>query len=156
MASVAQCHHTCMNGGSADYHIGNRDDSRFAPSQWETALLCNDVSHWLGTNLESPVDRMIIPVPLNFILEYIKSYLHCLQFSHPIMTHVSSIYFLWKIMACLSYKVNDMVANVMSWRHKSPGHLQLRYWQSPRNIMVSSSQGIKLRAYTLSITNLKS
>ena len=30
-----------------------RADSRFAPSQWETALLCNDVSHWLGTNLES-------------------------------------------------------------------------------------------------------
>ena len=28
-------------------------DSRFAPSQWETALLCNDVSHWLSTNLES-------------------------------------------------------------------------------------------------------
>ena len=28
-------------------------DSRFAPSQWETALLCNDVSHhWLGANLE--------------------------------------------------------------------------------------------------------
>ena len=25
----------------------------FAPSQWETALLCNDVSHWLGANLES-------------------------------------------------------------------------------------------------------
>ena len=30
-----------------------RADSRFAPSQWETALLCNDVSHWLGTSLES-------------------------------------------------------------------------------------------------------
>ena len=29
------------------------DDSRFAPSQWEKALLCNDFSHWLGTNLES-------------------------------------------------------------------------------------------------------
>ena len=28
-------------------------DSRFSPSQWETALLCNDVSHWLGANLES-------------------------------------------------------------------------------------------------------
>ena len=27
--------------------------SRFAPRQWETALLCNDVSHWLGANLES-------------------------------------------------------------------------------------------------------
>ena len=30
-----------------------RADSMFAPSQWETALLCNDVSHWLGANLES-------------------------------------------------------------------------------------------------------
>ena len=30
-----------------------RADSRFAPSQWETSLLCNDVSHWLGTSLES-------------------------------------------------------------------------------------------------------
>ena len=28
-------------------------DSRYAPSQWETALLCNDVSHWLGASLES-------------------------------------------------------------------------------------------------------
>ena len=27
--------------------------SRFAPSQWETALLCNDVFHWLGASLES-------------------------------------------------------------------------------------------------------
>ena len=30
-----------------------RDDSRFAPSQWETVLLCNTVSHWLGASLES-------------------------------------------------------------------------------------------------------
>ena len=30
-----------------------RADSKFAPSQWEMALLCNDVSHWLGANLES-------------------------------------------------------------------------------------------------------
>ena len=28
-----------------------RADSRFAPSQWETSLQSNDVSHWLGTNL---------------------------------------------------------------------------------------------------------
>ena len=26
-------------------------DSWFAPSQWETVLLCNDVSYWLGANL---------------------------------------------------------------------------------------------------------
>ena len=30
-----------------------RAHCRFAPSQWETALLCNDVSHWLGASLES-------------------------------------------------------------------------------------------------------
>ena len=28
-------------------------DSRFVPSQLETALLCNNVSHWLGASLES-------------------------------------------------------------------------------------------------------
>ena len=32
---------------------GFRADSRFASSQWETALLCNDVSHWLCASLES-------------------------------------------------------------------------------------------------------
>ena len=30
-----------------------RADSRFAPRQWETALLCNDVSHWLSASLGS-------------------------------------------------------------------------------------------------------
>ena len=33
--------------------IENIADYRFAPCQWETALLCNDVSHWLGASLES-------------------------------------------------------------------------------------------------------
>ena len=28
-------------------------DSRLASSQWETSLQSNDVSHWLGANLES-------------------------------------------------------------------------------------------------------
>ena len=30
-----------------------RADSRLAPSQWQTELLCNDVSHWLDASLES-------------------------------------------------------------------------------------------------------
>ena len=29
-----------------------RADSKFASSQWETVLLCNDVSHWLDASLE--------------------------------------------------------------------------------------------------------
>ena len=28
------------------------DQSRYAPSQWETLLQCNDVSHWLGAYLD--------------------------------------------------------------------------------------------------------
>ena len=34
-------------------------DSRFAPRQWETALLCNDVSHWLGASLESTLSSIV-------------------------------------------------------------------------------------------------
>ena len=30
-----------------------RADSRLAPSQWETSLQSNGISHWLGVNLES-------------------------------------------------------------------------------------------------------
>ena len=37
--------------------IAHRADSRFAPSQWETALLCNNVSHWLSANLESALAK---------------------------------------------------------------------------------------------------
>ena len=33
--------------------IWGRADSRFGSNQWETALLCSNVSHWLGANLES-------------------------------------------------------------------------------------------------------
>ena len=34
-------------------------DSRFAPSQWETTLLCNGVSHCLGASLESALDTIL-------------------------------------------------------------------------------------------------
>ena len=38
------------------FHVGkvcSRAYTRFAPSQWETVLLCNEVSYWLGVSLES-------------------------------------------------------------------------------------------------------
>ena len=43
-----------------------RADSRFARSQWETALLCNDVSHWLCTSLESALlfDHRLFNLPI--------------------------------------------------------------------------------------------
>ena len=39
--------------------VNLRADSMFASSQWETALLCNDVSHWLGASLDSALNLII-------------------------------------------------------------------------------------------------
>ena len=36
-----------------------RGDPRFTRNQWEKALLCKDVSRWLGANLESPL-RLVL------------------------------------------------------------------------------------------------
>ena len=36
-------------------------DSRFVPSQWETSLQSNGVSHWLGANLESALMHACTP-----------------------------------------------------------------------------------------------
>ena len=45
-----------------------RVDSRSAPRQWETPLLCNDVSHWLGASLESaPCIDSYLKVPVLYI-----------------------------------------------------------------------------------------
>ena len=37
----------------------NRADSRLAPIQWETSLQSNAVSHWLGANLESAMEKPV-------------------------------------------------------------------------------------------------
>ena len=34
---------------------------KFAPSQREAALLCHDISHWLGANLELALDLVYLP-----------------------------------------------------------------------------------------------
>ena len=44
---------TCVGGADSLSGRTLRDDSRLAPSQWETALQSNAVSHWLGVNLEA-------------------------------------------------------------------------------------------------------
>ena len=38
--------------------VEHRANSRLAPSQWETELPCNAVSHWLGTSLESALEHI--------------------------------------------------------------------------------------------------
>ena len=48
-----------------------RANSRFAPSQWETALLCNNITHWLGASLESALKfHVSIEVSLDTLYVY--------------------------------------------------------------------------------------
>ena len=42
-------------------------DPRFVPSQWETSLQSNAVSHWQGTNLESALNLLLEPQGLHRI-----------------------------------------------------------------------------------------
>ena len=57
-----------------------RADSWFAPSQWETALLCSDVSHWLGANLGSVLKIMFF-LPCQYLKRSISSWIS----SRPIL-----------------------------------------------------------------------
>ena len=52
-----------------------RYDSGFAPSQWETALLNDDVSHWLGADLESALSTKVIYDSIGRHLTWIRSYI---------------------------------------------------------------------------------
>ena len=71
----------CLDLDVISVQISNyRADSRFAPSQWETALLCNDVSHWLGASLESH---------LNYIPNY---YVGCNYLSMPIPSFCAKVF----------------------------------------------------------------
>ena len=44
----------------------HRADSGLAPSQWETSLQSNTISHWLGANLESALNHYKIVAPSAF------------------------------------------------------------------------------------------
>ena len=50
-----------------------RTDSTLAPSQWETSLQSNGVSHWLGTNLESALCTVFVHEKWYTIDKVIKS-----------------------------------------------------------------------------------
>ena len=72
-----------------------RTDTRFAPSQGETALLCNDVSRWLGANLESAMWNestrigVVISLKYHSVLMTIGFILRCKISDMPLSTPVS-------------------------------------------------------------------
>ena len=58
---VSDCLNICTeDNSSAPVELCSiRADSRLAPSQWETSLQSNAISHWLGANLESALSILI-------------------------------------------------------------------------------------------------
>ena len=66
-----------------------RAHPRFAPSQWEMVLLCNDVSHWLGASLESAL-RMNSYAPADIYMSFSKlhhSWFRWQPVSHSVPSH---------------------------------------------------------------------
>ena len=51
------------NGLHVDLADNGKADSRFAPSQWETSLQSKAVSPWLGANLESALNGILLCQP---------------------------------------------------------------------------------------------
>ena len=54
-----------------------RADSRFALSQCETALLCNNVCHWLGASLDQPWNISFHSPKLEWLVKHVRP--HTLQ-----------------------------------------------------------------------------
>ena len=65
-----------------------RADTRFAPSHWETALLCNGISHWLGANLESALFQIGLLedwIELKLKRGYSTNFLYIIQIAHDLV-----------------------------------------------------------------------
>ena len=81
-----------------------RPDSRFAPSQWETALLCNDVSYCLGASLESA----LAPVPLSIFRSNSKfdenSKHYSVKYTSPITTIFCTRHDSVTVVTCAKYR----------------------------------------------------
>ena len=73
---------------------------RFAISQWETALLCNDVSHWLGASLESTLSDLSLIS-------------HSLMVELTTIWHENSFQIMWLTVNLLSH--NDASRGHWSW-----------------------------------------
>ena len=118
-----------------------RADSRFAPSQWETALLCNDVSHWLGPSLKSALiyDMTMIYVRYRSDNEHLKthryqasgvvsswlSYKDCISFVSKLPHHISTLFaelfwikvdmWLYELITFLNHCIGFLLDKINMW-----------------------------------------
>ena len=74
-----------------------RADFWLAPSQWETSLQSNTVSHWLGANLQSALQHGPVITPLR---------IYCLQ--NTLERHFHFIYLPWSRNAFCEFKARSI------------------------------------------------
>ena len=97
--------------------IWSRADSRFVPNQWETVLFCNDVSHWLGANLES----VLWSYPSSSLLCWCPGKVRRLESVHHIRNQNQ-----WR------YASGDAESLPRMWRFKSKWDLHRQSGWSPK------------------------
>ena len=125
---MGNCNH-CKSGPN----IGlPRADSRFVPSQWEMALLCNDVSHWLGTNLESALTAILVMswiwhIILPSAISTSPVYIHGL---HPIITVPADV--LAPHSARPSAGTMMTVKHILNKISLAGGDVELPFWRSSK------------------------
>ena len=97
-----------------------RADSRFAPSQWETSLLCNDVSHWLSASLESAL------IYLSRLTHW--TLINVLSILKVISKHMLSINFMSTCEIALTWRAKNTcddkspLVQPIAWCHRAASH----------------------------------
>ena len=121
------------------YH--HRADSRFTLSQWETALLCNDVSHWLGINVESALHH-ICWVDGDRDVEFVFITLRPRQ---------NGSHFAADIFKCIFLNENVWISLMISlkfiakvWINNIPSYVQRMDWCWPGNKPLSETMIVSL------------
>ena len=118
----------------------HRAVSKFASSQWEMALLCNDVSHWLGTGLDLIFDvscsdlttwegtRLVVPV--------MAAKQHALLTHWPLVLALLIGIFRSSHDNALRWMTQDLaddkssLVQVMAWCHQATSHYLSQCWLS--------------------------
>ena len=116
-----------------------RADAKFAPSQWEAVLLCNEVSHWLGTNREStlvvpPYDAVWNDAMLHTYVHvgiYIYIYIYAYTYTTFTHTFIVSYIVIQFYSVIYTHIYGEILTIIRSANDLSPGRCQAIIWTNP-------------------------
>ena len=112
-------------------HTVIRTGSSFTFSQWETALLCNDVFHWLGANLASAL-VMLCVVLLHLYYRFFNTKL----FTYRYMTNISTymyIYLCFLVVHIFRYIMFHSRKRIRKFHLQNDGSLYLPHFVNREN-----------------------